>query len=124
MRMDKSWPRDLAMSASAEVGTSMTYALFHGCDEQDVKSSTEWLQMTAYSVGHPLLLPALFAELQLRRHKRLAQDNWRKLVALYSHTVSVVILLQGYSMRLCGKANLTMTTPQERYSECIRTQAS
>ena len=86
MRMDNSWPRDLAMSASAEVGTGMTYALFHGCDEQDVKILTEWLQMTAYSAGHPLLLPALFAELQLRRHKRLAQDNWRKLVALYAHT--------------------------------------
>ena len=86
MRMDNSWPRDLAMSASAEVGTGMTYALFHGCDEQDVKVLTEWLQMTTYSAGHPLLLPALFAELQLRRHKRLAQDNWRKLVALYAHT--------------------------------------
>ena len=124
MRMDNSWPRDLAMSASAEVGTGMTYALFHGCDEQDVKVLTEWLQITAYSAGHPLLLPALFVELQLRRHKswpRTIGANWWHCMLIQ---VSIVILLLGYSMRLCGKAHLTMTTPQERYSECIRTPAS
>ena len=86
MRMDHSWSRDIAMSASANVGTGMTYALFHGCDEQDVKILTDWLKMTTCSAGHPLHLPALFAELQLRRHKRLTQDNWRKLVTLYAHT--------------------------------------
>ena len=74
------------MSASAEVGTGMICALFHGCDELDVKVLTEWLRMTTYSAGHPLLLPALFAEQQLWRHKRLAQDNWRKLVVLNAHT--------------------------------------
>lgn len=86
MRMDNSWSRDLAMSSSANVGTGMTYALFHGCDEQDVKLLTDWLRMTTCSVGHPLLLPALFAELQLRRHKKLARDYWSKLVTLYAHT--------------------------------------
>ena len=74
------------MSASANSGTGMTYALFHGCDEQDAKNLTDWLGMTRHSAGHPLLLPALFAELQLRRHKRLARDNWSKLVTLYAHT--------------------------------------
>ena len=64
----------------------MTYALFHGCDEQDVKVLTDWVKMTTYSAGHPLLLPALFAELQLRRHKRLTRDNWSKLVTLYART--------------------------------------
>ncbi len=86
MRMDNSWSRDLAMSASANIGTGMTYALFHGCDERDVKMLTDWLKMTTCSAGHPMLLPALFSELQLRRHKRLTQDNWRKLVTLYAHT--------------------------------------
>lgn len=74
------------MSCSANVGTGMTYALFHGCDQQDVKVLTDWLRITTYSAGHPLLLPALFAELQLRRHKRLTRDNWSKLVRLYAHT--------------------------------------
>ena len=68
------------------MGTGMTYALFHGCDEKDVKDLTDWLSMTKYSAGHPLLLPALFAELQLRRHKKLTRANWRKLVTLYAHT--------------------------------------
>ena len=86
MRMDNSWSRDLAMSASANIGTGMTYALFHGCDEKDVKVLTDWVKMTIYSAGHPLLLPALFAELQLRRHKRLIRDNWSKLVTLYART--------------------------------------
>lgn len=86
MRMDNSWPRDLAMSSSTNVETGMTYALFHGCDEQDVKVLAYWLRMTTCSVGHPLLLPALFAELQLMRHKKLARDNWSKLVTLYAHT--------------------------------------
>ena len=74
------------MSSSANVGAGMTYAIFHGCDEQDVKVLTDWLRMTTYSAGHPLLLPALFAELQLRRHKRMTRDNWSKLVTLYAHT--------------------------------------
>ena len=86
MRMDNSWSRDLAMSSSANVEQGMTYALFHGCDDQDVKVLTDWLKMTTYSAGHPLLLPALFAELQLRRHKTLTRDNWSKLVTLYAHT--------------------------------------
>ena len=64
----------------------MTYAIFHGCDEQDVKVLTDWLRMTTYSAGHPLLLPALFAELQLRRHKKMTRENWSKLVTLYAHT--------------------------------------
>lgn len=84
--MDHSWPRDLVMSSSANVGTGMTYAIFHGCDEQDVKVLTDWLGMTTCSAGHPLLLPALFAELQLRRHKKLTRDKWSKLVTLYAHT--------------------------------------
>ena len=63
----------------------MTYAIFHGCDEQDAKVLTDWLRMTTYSAGHPLLLPALFAELQLRRHKKMTRDNWSKLVTLYAH---------------------------------------
>lgn len=86
MRMDNSWSRDLAMSASANLETGMTYALFHGCDEQDVKVLTDWLKITARSDVHPMLLPALFAELQLRRHKRLTRDKWSKLVMLYAHT--------------------------------------
>ena len=74
------------MSASANVKTGMTYALFHGCDDEDVKTLTDWLKMTIYSTGHPLLLPALFTELQLRRHKKVTRNNWRKLVGLYAHT--------------------------------------
>ena len=74
------------MSASANMQTGMTYALFHGCDDHDVKVLTDWLTMTTDSAGHPMLLPALFAELQLRRHKRLTRDNWSKLVTLYAHT--------------------------------------
>ena len=84
MRMDNSWSRDLAMSASADVGPSMNYAVFHGCDEQDEKVLRDWLKMTISSAGHPLLLPSLFAELQLKRHKTLTQDNWTKLVTLYA----------------------------------------
>ena len=86
MRMDNSWSRDLAMAASANIGTGMTYALFHGCDEQDVKVLMDWLKITICSAGHPLLLPAFFAELQLRRHKRLTRNNWSKLITLYAHT--------------------------------------
>lgn len=86
MRMDNAWSRDLAMSASTNMMTGMTYALLHGCDEQDVEVLTDWLKMTERSAGHPTLLPALFAELQLRRHKRLTRDNWSKLTTLYAHT--------------------------------------
>ena len=84
--MNNSWPRDLAMSASANAETAMIYALFHGCDEQDMEILTSWLKMTTYSAGHPVLLPALFAELQLRRHKRLTRNNWSKLVTLNANT--------------------------------------
>ena len=86
MRMENWWPRDLAMSASTNIETGITYALFHGCDEQDFKILTDWLQMTTFLAGHPLLPPAFFAEMQLRRHKELARDNWSNLVTLYAHT--------------------------------------
>ena len=86
MRMENSWPRDLAMSASTNIETGITYALFHGCDEQDLKVLTDWIHMTTCSVGHPLLLPALFAEMQLRRHKKYAWDSWSSLVTLYDYT--------------------------------------
>lgn len=86
MRIDNSWPRDLAMSASTNMETGMTYALFHGCDDHDVTVLSGWLKVSAHSAGHPMLLPALFAELQLRRHKRLNQKNWRQLVTLYALT--------------------------------------
>ena len=86
MRMENSWSRDVAMSTSTNLETCMTYALFHGCDEQDVKVLTHWLQLTPNSAGHPMLLPAFFAEMQLRRHKKLAEDNWTKLIKLYAQT--------------------------------------
>lgn len=86
MRMDGSWPRDLAMSSSTNIVTDMTYALFHGCDEDDVKILTDWLKITCQSAGHPMLLPAIFAELQLRRHKRSCRESWTKLVTLYAET--------------------------------------
>ena len=86
MRMDNAWSRDLAMSASANPHTGMAYALFHGCDEQDVKVLTDWFQITTPSAGHPFLLPALFIELQLRRHKRIAREKWTNLIKLYAHT--------------------------------------
>ena len=86
MRMGSSWSKDLAMSASANVETGITCAILHGCEEQDVKVLAEWLELTACSAGHPMLLPALFAEMQLRRHKTLGWDSWKKLMTLYAST--------------------------------------
>ncbi|KAL9612390.1 MAG: hypothetical protein Q9167_003030 [Letrouitia subvulpina] len=74
------------MSASADVQTGMTYAIFHGCDKQDEKILLEWLKLTTFSAGHPLLLPSLFAELQLKRYLTLTRENWTRLVKLCADT--------------------------------------
>ena len=84
--MANSWARDLAMSTSTNVGTGMTYALILGCDERDVKMLTDWVRITSHSAGHLMLLPALFFELQLKRHVRLSEVNWSKLVTLCART--------------------------------------
>ena len=98
MRMDHAFSRDLAMSASGNTKTAMSYALFHGCDEQDVGVLIDWLSLTGDSVGHPLLLPALFAEMQLRRHRRFTKKNWKTLVTQYAQTGQYGGTKQGDSL--------------------------
>lgn len=73
------------MSCCANIHTGVTRAIFLGCDQNDVRVLTGWLKILT-SMGHPVLLPALFAELQLRRHKTLIGNNWSKLVSLYAET--------------------------------------
>lgn len=113
MRMDNSWSRDLAMSASTDIGAGMTYAIFHGCDEQDVKILSNWFRTTTYSAGHPMLLPALFAELQLRRHKREGQKSWNKLVRLYS-------LTGQYKNHISGSSSVPFREDQIDYDNITR----
>ena len=101
MRMDDAWSRDFAMAASANVRTTISFALFHGCDEQDVEVHVNWLGLATESAGHQMFLSALFAEMQLRRYKRLAKKNWKTLVTQYAQT-----------------ACWTTTRPQGRCSRC------
>ena len=86
MRMSSGWPRDLAMSATANIENGLTSAIIHGCDQSDVEIIGEWLHFTKRSVAYPLLLPALFTELQLRRHKTMCKENSNSLVELYAKT--------------------------------------
>jgi hypothetical protein len=76
MRMGGAFPRDLALATSSNLHSGRTCALIHGCDDNDLKSIETFLNFSKASIGHPMLLHLLFADLQLKRHKARHSSGW------------------------------------------------
>jgi hypothetical protein len=81
MRTDVVFAKDLAMTTSCNLGTSMTFGLLHGYEttsERDADFLRDFLEVNARFIGHPMLLVGLFAELQYRRHEAIYQRLYNK----------------------------------------------
>lgn len=71
MAYDISGNEDLAIAISWNLKAGLTYALILGCSDKDLKSIVNFITYSARSIGHPLLLLTIFADLQLKRFKDL-----------------------------------------------------
>jgi len=73
MRMteDLSDPQDMAIAISWNQSTGITYALLLGCNKRDMEAIWTFLRYSTSNSEHPLLLLALFSDLQFQRLRRL-----------------------------------------------------
>jgi hypothetical protein len=72
-RTSNSWESDLAMSATHYPISGLTYAIVYGCTIATEKMILRKLQLIGKEAAHPLVMPGLFAELELNRHTRLVE---------------------------------------------------
>ena len=83
MANDITGHKDIVMALSWNLAANVTYAILLGCEETDLKSCWNFLSYSTQAIGHPLLLLALFADLQLKRLKKLHRAE---LINLYIAT--------------------------------------
>jgi hypothetical protein len=73
-RSSSSWEHDLALSAT-HYAHGLTFAILYGTSSKVEKNVLERLQRVGNDSTHPLLLPGIFAELELVRHTGLVESN-------------------------------------------------
>ncbi|KAH5581941.1 hypothetical protein HBI24_120700 [Parastagonospora nodorum] len=69
-RTSKAWPSDMALSATCYPEQGLTYAILYGCTPVNEKSIVQKLNNISDEASHPLLIPGIFAELELVRITR------------------------------------------------------
>ncbi|KAF1850800.1 uncharacterized protein K460DRAFT_412448 [Cucurbitaria berberidis CBS 394.84] len=74
-RTSNSWDSDLALTATYYPKFGFTYAMIFGCPQSVERSIVERLRTVTYEATHPLLLPGIFSELEMIRHKRLVETS-------------------------------------------------
>ncbi|CAO2653796.1 Nn.00g032070.m01.CDS01 [Neocucurbitaria sp. VM-36] len=74
-RTSNSWDLDLALTATYYPKRGVTYAMIFGCPQSVEKLIVDRLHTVTYEAAHPLLLPGVFTELELIRHKRLVESS-------------------------------------------------
>ncbi|KAI1264935.1 hypothetical protein F5Y18DRAFT_71372 [Xylariaceae sp. FL1019] len=85
-RSNASWKGDLALSVTFRPSDMTTHAVMYGCDKETTEEITQRLTNTDIEVFHPMVLPALFAELERNRLDRLAR---RKISQLLQRIISI-----------------------------------
>ncbi|KAH7128293.1 hypothetical protein B0J11DRAFT_578520 [Dendryphion nanum] len=87
LRTPNSWPSDLALSATHYPSKAITFAIIYGTTPEIERDIVTRLQRANRSeVLHPLLIPGIIAELELRRHIRLVEKH---INAIESHVISL-----------------------------------
>ncbi|CAN9309015.1 unnamed protein product [Alternaria alternata] len=69
-RTSREWPSDMALSATSYPEKGLTYAILYGCTSDIERSLLRSLNSTGDAASHPLLMPGIFAELELLRYTR------------------------------------------------------
>ncbi|KAF2274430.1 uncharacterized protein EI97DRAFT_435263 [Westerdykella ornata] len=78
-RSSNAWDQDLALSATYFPGSGLTFSILYGCPFQTEENIIRRLRRVTYEAAHPLLLPGIFAELEVLRHTRLVETTINKI---------------------------------------------
>jgi hypothetical protein len=65
----------MALSATHYPESGLTFGIMYGSTFTIEKTILEKLQSISFEAAHPLLLPGIFAELELSRHTRLVENS-------------------------------------------------
>jgi hypothetical protein len=65
----------MALSATHHLESGLTFGIMYGSTFTIEKTILQKLQSISFEAAHPLLLPSLFAELELSRHTRLVENS-------------------------------------------------
>jgi hypothetical protein len=74
-RTPNEWPSDMALSATHFPVFQLTYAIMYGCTSAIEETMLKKLDGVRAEASHPLLLPGIFAEIELVRHTRLVEKS-------------------------------------------------
>lgn len=74
-RSSNAWPSDTALSVTHYPGKGLSFAILYGNHPETEKSLLGRLRHVREEARHPLLLPGLFAEIELDRHKCLVESS-------------------------------------------------
>jgi hypothetical protein len=74
-RSPSTWPSDLALTATHLPEPGLTFGLLFGSSVATERDILKRLGSISFEAAHPMLLPGLFTELELVRHKNLIDIN-------------------------------------------------
>jgi hypothetical protein len=72
-RTSNSWPSDMALSATHLRSSGMTCAVMYGCTQSIEQSLLRRLAGLEHRACHPMIMPGIFAEMELLRHVGLVE---------------------------------------------------
>lgn len=73
-RSSHAWPADLALSSTYLIGGGVSFSILYGCPFAIEESIIKRLRNLSFEVAHPMLLPGIFAELEVIRHTKLVES--------------------------------------------------
>ncbi|OAL53845.1 hypothetical protein IQ07DRAFT_640871 [Pyrenochaeta sp. DS3sAY3a] len=74
-RTPREWRNDMALSLTHFPETTTSFAILYGCTNSIERSMLDMLSKVNIEICHPMLLPGIFAELELARHDFLVRTS-------------------------------------------------
>ncbi|KAI3321994.1 hypothetical protein HD806DRAFT_523418 [Xylariaceae sp. AK1471] len=93
-RSTNAWGSDLAMTVTHFPHCRLSFGMLFGCPESQKKYIRRQLRSTIYEPAHPLLLPAIFAEIERTRHHIIFEAGVDKLELTMPHSNMEALLDQ------------------------------
>jgi Mg2+ and Co2+ transporter CorA len=80
-RTSHAWPGDLALSSTYLPGSGVSFSILYGCPFATEETVIRRLKHITTEAAHPLLLPGILVELELKRHIKLIESTINKVEA-------------------------------------------
>ncbi|KAF2134965.1 hypothetical protein P153DRAFT_362675 [Dothidotthia symphoricarpi CBS 119687] len=74
-RTPNAWESDLALSATYYPERGLTFAILYGVSSTIERTLLERFHSIGGEAAHPLLMPGIFAELELKRHTKIVETH-------------------------------------------------